>query len=72
MDTVNEKHDVAVVDEEDRQGRINFADDIEAKPRRARQSRIRRDSGDTMSIRSMSRRRSVEPNLVLPPQFRTL
>lgn len=52
---------------------ITYADDVdvEARPRTtARMSR--RMSTDSMSIRSMSRQRSVDPSLVLPPAFRTM
>jgi hypothetical protein len=44
-------------------------DDVEDNPRRGRQ---RSDSRDSLSIRSISRRRVVEPNVALPIQFRTL
>ena len=52
--------------------RITYADDVdvEARPRTARTSRRR--CTDSMSIRSMSRQRSVDPSLVLPPAFRTM
>jgi sodium/potassium-transporting ATPase subunit alpha len=58
------------------QGRITYADDVEARPRtqtgtgfgRTGTGLSRRNS---MSIQSI-RRRSVDPALVLPPQFRTM
>ncbi|KAG2166541.1 hypothetical protein VTO58DRAFT_111109 [Aureobasidium pullulans] len=51
--------------------RITYADDVENRPRTA--ARLsRRLSTDSMSIRSMSRQRSVDPSLALPPQFRTM
>ena len=51
--------------------RITYADDVEDRPRTAARP-SRRMSTDSMSIRSMSRQRSVDPSLVLPPAFRTL
>ncbi|GAB7352874.1 hypothetical protein MBLNU459_g3471t1 [Dothideomycetes sp. NU459] len=54
----------------DRRAAILFAEDVEAGPRRGRMAR--KDSIDSLSIRAMSRSRSVDPSLVLPPQFRTL
>ncbi|KAI5270318.1 cation-transporting ATPase pacL [Aureobasidium subglaciale] len=50
--------------------RITYANDVENHPRTMRVSR--RMSTDSMSIHSLSRQRSVDPSLVLPPQFRTL
>jgi sodium/potassium-transporting ATPase subunit alpha len=44
-------------------------EDVENAPRRGRP---RSNSRDSMSIRSISRRRIVEPNVALPIQFRTL
>lgn len=52
-------------------GRIRYADDVENHPRRGRDGQ-RRLSMDSMSIRSVSRRRQVEPNVALPVQYRTL
>lgn len=53
--------------------RITYADDVdvEARPRTTART-SRRMSTDSMSIRSMSRQRSVDPSLVLPPAFRTM
>jgi hypothetical protein len=51
--------------------RITYADDVEDRPRTAARP-SRRLSTDSMSIRSISRQRSVDPSLVLPPAFRTL
>lgn len=57
------------LDQREQKGpRITYADDVENRPRRARSAR--RQSMDSMSIRSMSR--TVDPSLMLPPQFRTL
>jgi sodium/potassium-transporting ATPase subunit alpha len=56
---------------EEKVPRITYADDVEERPRTtARPSR--RLSMDSMSIHSISRQRSVDPSLVLPPAFRTL
>jgi hypothetical protein len=53
-----------------RPGRIRYADDVEHHPRRGR---ARSQSRDSMSIRSLSRgRRTVEPSVALPVQYRTL
>ena len=48
--------------------RGTYADDVEARPRTRP---ARRASMDSMSIRSV-RRRSIDPSLALPPQFRTM
>ena len=50
-------------------GRIRYADDVEAGHRRGLH---RRDPQEFLSIRSVSQRRSVEPSVALPIQFRTL
>ena len=49
--------------------RITYADDVQDAASRKRDTR--RASLDTMSIRSLPQR-TVDPSLVLPPQFRTL
>lgn len=51
-------------------GGVVFAGDVEAGPRRGRVPR--KDSMESMSIRAVSRRRSVDPSLALPPHFRTM
>lgn len=53
--------------------RVTYADDVdvEARPRTTART-SRRMSTDSMSIRSMSRQRFVDPSLVLPPAFRTM
>lgn len=53
------------------QTRIRYADDVEQRPRRGR---ARSGSQDSMSVRSrsLSRRRTIEPNVVLPVQYRTV
>ncbi|KAH0036758.1 cation-transporting ATPase pacL, partial [Aureobasidium melanogenum] len=52
---------------------ITYADDVDAEARPRTGARVsRRMSTDSMSIRSMSRQRSVDPSLVLPPAFRTM
>ncbi|KAF2499010.1 calcium ATPase [Lophium mytilinum] len=49
---------------------VRYAEDVDSRPTRAR---ARRDSNDDgMSIRSISRRRIVEPGVVLPTAYRTL
>lgn len=58
-------------------GRITYAQDVEQHPNlkrrtNARLSRSRSRDRDSMSIHSITRRRSVDPSIVLPPQFRTL
>nr|POE79899.1 isoform 3 of sodium/potassium-transporting atpase subunit alpha-1 [Quercus suber] len=58
-------------------GRITYAQDVEDRPRpNARVgtvlSRSRSRDRDSMSIHSIARRRSVDPSIALPPQFRTL
>lgn len=50
-------------------GGVVFAGDVEAGPRRGRIPR--KDSMESMSIRAVSHRRSVDPSLALPPHFRT-
>ncbi|KAH0310243.1 cation-transporting ATPase pacL, partial [Aureobasidium melanogenum] len=52
---------------------ITYADDVDVEARPRTGARVtRRMSTDSMSIRSMSRQRSVDPSLVLPPAFRTM
>jgi hypothetical protein len=51
--------------------RVFFADEVENGGRSARRLE-RKQSRDSMSIRSASRRRSVEPNVALPIEYRTL
>jgi hypothetical protein len=53
-----------------RSGRIQYAGDIETGIRRGRAAR--RQSSDSMSIRSMSRRRSVDPATLIPTEYRTV
>ncbi|KAI5815821.1 hypothetical protein BZA77DRAFT_73418 [Pyronema omphalodes] len=56
----------------ERDGRIRYADDAEMQPRRGRPTLERRSSNSSMSIRSISRHRSIDPGVVLPIQYRTL
>jgi hypothetical protein len=49
---------------------IRYADDVEHAPRRGRLERT--NSRDSISIRSISRHRMVEPNVALPIQYRTM
>ncbi|KAI9829584.1 MAG: hypothetical protein M1819_006089 [Sarea resinae] len=49
--------------------RIHYDEDVEAGPSRRT---TRRASGDTESIHSLSRRRSVDPAIALPIQYRTI
>jgi hypothetical protein len=51
--------------------RIQWAGDDDVE-RTGRRGRARSESRDSLSIRSISRRRIVEPNVALPIQFRTL
>ena len=53
--------------------RIQYADDVEARAgsNRGRTSR-RRSRSSSMSIRTISRNRAVDPALVLPAHYRTL
>ncbi|KAI5800828.1 hypothetical protein FPQ18DRAFT_253093 [Pyronema domesticum] len=55
-----------------RDGRIRYADGAEVQPRRGRSTLARRPSNSSMSIRSISRHRSIDPGVVLPIQYRTL
>jgi hypothetical protein len=59
-------------DETDRQGRIQYADDVEAGLRRGRSER--RGSTGSNSIRgtSLSRRFSIDPSTAIPIEYRTL
>jgi sodium/potassium-transporting ATPase subunit alpha len=54
--------------------RIQYADDVEPGPRASKMNRrtSRRNSQDSMSIRSVSRNRSVNPGNMLPIQYRTM
>jgi hypothetical protein len=53
--------------------RLRYADDVEAHPGRGRRSQLaRRGSNSSLSIRSLSRSRIVDPGLVLPTTYRTL
>ncbi|KAF2091308.1 calcium ATPase [Saccharata proteae CBS 121410] len=55
------------------QGRIRYAEDVETGPRRG--TLYRRDSEGSISnisIRTLPRRRSVDPAVVLPIEYRTL
>lgn len=51
--------------------RIQYAEDVETG-RRGRMQRRDSNDNDSMSIRSISRRRNVEPGVMLPLQYRTL
>jgi hypothetical protein len=50
--------------------RIQYADDVETGARRGRLAR--RDSTDSMSIRSISRRRNVDQATLIPIEYRTV
>ncbi|TKA69578.1 hypothetical protein B0A49_04495, partial [Cryomyces minteri] len=52
-------------------GRIQYAEDVEHAPSRSR-TYARRNSEHSMSIRTLSRQRTVDPSLVLPVLYRTL
>ena len=51
--------------------RIHYAEDVETG-RHGRLYRRGSTDNDSMSIRSISRRRVVEPGVILPLQYRTL
>jgi sodium/potassium-transporting ATPase subunit alpha len=53
-----------------RLGRIQYAEDVETGTRRGRVPR--RQSSDSLSIRSMSRRRSIDPATLIPTEYRTV
>jgi sodium/potassium-transporting ATPase subunit alpha len=57
--------------------RIQYAEDVESCPRPGGTNRgtllpTRKNSSDTMSIRSLSRNRSIDPANILPIQYRTM
>ena len=49
--------------------RIRYEEDVGIGPSRRL---TRRDSGDSLSIYSLSRKRSVDPAIALPIQYRTM
>jgi sodium/potassium-transporting ATPase subunit alpha len=68
---------VLVMEEAKDNSRIQYADDVETGPRPGKSNRrtsfgARRNSQDSMSIRSVSRNRSVNPGNILPIQYRTM
>jgi hypothetical protein len=57
------------ITEEKVAGRIRYADDVETAPRR----QMKRRNSETSSMRSgVSGRQVVDPDVILPIQFRTL
>lgn len=62
--------DVDAFDLERQRGRIQYADDVGKRENRVRSRSGRRPSMDSLSIRPA--RRSIDPALALPPQYRTL
>lgn len=62
--------DVESVDVEQQRGRIQYAAEVGRRETRPRSMSGRRSSMDSLSIRPA--RRSIDPSLALPPQYRTL
>ena len=62
--------DLESVDVEQQRGRIHYAAEVGRHESRLRSRSGRRSSMDSMSIRPA--RRSIDPALALPPQYRTL
>ena len=57
--------------QEERTGRIRYADDVENYPRG--NAALRRSlSRGSVPINPLSRRQTIDPNVVLPVQYRTL
>lgn len=69
MSSTDEIEPAVEPDDEGRKTTIKYHDDVEKGVRRERQ--LRRQSVDSMSIRSMSRRR-VDPANLLPIEYRTV
>lgn len=62
--------DVDSIDIEQNRGRIHYAANVGRRETRLRSMSGRRSSMDSLSIRPA--RRSIDPSLILPPQYRTM
>jgi hypothetical protein len=62
--------DVDSIDVEQQRGRIHYAANVGRRETGFRSMSGRRSSMDSLSIRPA--RRSIDPSLILPPQYRTM
>jgi hypothetical protein len=62
--------DVDSIDVEQQRGRIHYAANVGRRETGLRSMSGRRSSMDSLSIRPA--RRSIDPSLILPPQYRTM
>jgi hypothetical protein len=62
--------DVDSIDVEQQRGRIHYGPNVGRRETGLRSMSGRRSSMDSLSIRPA--RRSIDPSLILPPQYRTM